>query len=116
MRKFRALLSVNLKAMLLSTSNSRGRGRRRMSGVGMLILIAFLGLYLSGTYSFAFALQLAPVGMLDLLLMMMPVLVTAMGVFYTVMAEQGVVFGGKDTDLMLSLPIPAFQLMLARVL
>ena len=116
MRKFRALLSVNLKAMLLSTSNSRGRGRRRMSGVGMLILIAFLGLYLSGTYSFAFALQLAPVGMLDLLLMMMPVLVTAMGVFYTVMAVQGVVFGGKDNDLMLSLPIPAFQLMLARVL
>lgn len=116
MRKFRALLSVNLKAMLLSASNSRGRGRRRMSGVGMLILIAFLGLYLSGTYSFAFALQLAPVGMLDLLLMMMPVLVTAMGVFYTVMAVQGVVFGGKDNDLMLSLPIPAFQLMLARVL
>lgn len=117
MRKFRALLVVNLKAILLTNSNSRGRGKRRrtVSGAGMLALMAFLALYLSGTYSFTFAAQLAQVDMVDLLLMMMPVLVVAMGLLYTAMAVQGVVFGGKDNDLMLSLPVSAFQLMLARV-
>ena len=79
MGKFRALLSVNLRAVLLSSSGSRGRGRRRMTGTGMLILIVILCLYLSGIYSFVFAAQLAPVGMLDLLLLLMPVLVVVMG-------------------------------------
>ncbi len=117
MTKFRALLVINLKAMLLTASGGGRRSRRRaMSGLGVLALLAFLALYLSGTYSFAFAVQLAQVGMLDLLLMMMPVLVVVMGVMYTVFAVQGVVFGGKDNDLMLALPVPAFQLMLARVL
>ena len=116
MGKFRALLSVNLRAVLLSSSGSRGRGRRRMTGTGMLILIVILCLYLSGIYSFAFAAQLAPVGMLDLLLLLMPVLVVVMGTMYTVMGVQGVVFGGKDNDLMLALPVPAFELLLARVM
>ena len=116
MRKFYALLLVNLKAMLLTSSNSRGRGKRRMSGIGMLALMAFLALYLSGVYSFAFAVSLAQVGMLDLLLLLMPVFAVVIGVLYTVLAVQGVVFGGKDNDLMLALPISAFQLMLARVM
>lgn len=117
MGKFKALLVVNLKAMLLTSTGAGGQGKRRraVSGMGMLALMAFLALYLSGVYSFAFAAQLVQVGMLDLLLMMMPVLVVAMGLLYTVFAVQGVVFGGKDNDLMLALPIPAFQLMLARV-
>ena len=116
MNKFRALLVINLKAMLLTSTGRRGTKKgRAVSGLGALAIMGFLALYLSGTYSFTFAAQLSQVGMVDLLLMMMPVLVVAMGVLYTVMAVQGVVFGGKDNDLMLSLPVSAFLLMLSRV-
>lgn len=115
MGKFKALFVVNLKAMLLTSTNTRGKGKRQMSGIGTLALMAFLALYLSATYSFTMATQLAKVGMQELVLMMMPVLVAGMGVMYTAFAVQGVVFGGKDNDLMLALPVSAFQLMLARV-
>lgn len=116
MAKFRALFIVNLKAVLLSSSmGGRGSARRRVTGVGLLALLAFLALVMSCSYSFAFASQLAPLGMAGRVLSLMAVLATAMGTLFSVFAVQGVVFGGKDNDLMLSMPVSAFQLMLARV-
>lgn len=118
MHKFKALVVLNLKAML---SAVRFGGRRKsklraVSGVGAMALVAFLGLYLSGVYSFLFASQFAPLGMVHLVLLMMPVLAVVMGLIFTVFGAQGIIFGGKDNDIMLALPIPAFQLMLARTL
>lgn len=116
MKKFKALFVVNLKAVLLSSSmGGRGGTKRKVTGLGLLVLLAFLALMLSCSYSFAFAFQLAPLGMAGLVLSLMAVLATAMGTMFTVFAVQGVVFGGRDNDLMLSMPISAFQLMLARV-
>lgn len=116
MAKFRALFVVNLKAVLLSSSmGGRGNTKRKVTGLGLLVLLVFLALMLSCSYSFAFASQLAPLGMAGLVLSLMAVLATAIGVMFTVFAVQGVVFGGKDNDLMLSMPVSAFQLMLARV-
>lgn len=116
MAKFRALFVVNLKAVLLSSSmGGRGNTKRKVTGAGLLALLAFLALMMSCSYSFAFASQLAPLGMEGLVLSLMAVLATAMGAIFTVFAVQGVVFGGKDNDLMLSMPVSAFQLMLARV-
>ena len=64
MRKFGALLAVNLKAMLTSFRFGGGRkGRQKAAGYGALFLLAFLALYISGTYSFLIAAQLAPLGM-----------------------------------------------------
>lgn len=117
MRKFKALLVLNLKAMLNSVRfGGRKQKLRAASGVGAMIFMAGLAVYISGIYSFMFASQLAPVGMLNLVIMMMAVLAVASGTMFTIFATQGVVFGGRDNDLMLSLPIPAFTLMLARTL
>lgn len=116
MRKFGALFVVNLKAVLLtSSSGSRGNTKRKVTGLGLMALLAFLALTLSCSYSFTFTMQLAPLGMAQLVLSIMAVLASVMGMLFTVFAVQGVVFGGKDNDLMLSMPISAFQLMLARV-
>lgn len=114
MRKFKALLVLNLKAMLFSFRF--GGKKKSLSGVGAAVFLAFLGLYISGVYSFLLASQLAPLGMVRLVVLMMPVLVVGMGLLFTVFAAQGVVFGGRDNDLMLSLPVSAFTLLLSRTL
>lgn len=117
MIKFRALLSVQLKAML-STGLRFGRKNRAkaFSTVGAVLLVAALSAYLSGIYSFLFASQLAPVGQLPLLFLLMPVLGVILGTFFTVFSAQSILFGGRDNDLMLSLPISPFLLMLSRTL
>lgn len=102
--------------MLCSFRVGGGGKKRAFTGVGALLLMAALALYLSGTYSFLFAAQLKQVNLLPLLIMMMPVLAVVAGLFFTVFAAQGILFGGRDNDLMLSLPVPAFVLLLARVL
>lgn len=113
MRKFRALLSVNLTAMLSSFRPGRGR-KAKLPAIGALALMAFLALYLSGTYSFMMASQLAKANLLPLMFLIMPAFSVILGFVFTVFAAQGVIFGGKDNDLMLSMPISPFSLMLSR--
>lgn len=116
MRKFRALVVLNLRAMLTSFHVGGRKKNRAATGVGAMVFLAALGVYISGVYSFTFASQLASVGMVRLTVLLVSVLAVAMGLVFTAFAAQGVVFGGKDNDLMLSLPVSAFSLMLARTL
>ena len=116
MKKFFALLKVSVKAMLLTSSGmGAGKRRRAVSGVGAVLLIAFLGLYLSGMYSFMLVDVLAPVGMESLVLVFMGLTALVGGLLFTVFAVRGVLFGGKDNDLMLSLPVPASMLVASRM-
>lgn len=116
-RKFRALVWLNLRAMLSSLRLGGGKRRRRAAtGAGALVFIAALAAYLSGTYSFLFAAQLAQVDALPLLWLLMPVMAVAVGFFFTLFAAQGIIFGGRDNDLMLALPVSSFTLMLSRTL
>ena len=119
MTKFLALVSVNLRATLNAMrfgSGRKGKKGGRLSGFGALFLLAGLGLYISGMYSFTFGSQLAPLGMLNLIILIMPVIAVSFGLMFTVFAAQGVVFGGRDNDLMLSMPVSPFSLMLSRTL
>lgn len=114
MADFRALLWLNFKA-LLSTMRV-GRKKRSFSGLGALALVAGLSVYISGLYSSLLARQLAPVGALPMLLVLMSLVAVLLGFFFSLFAAQGVIFGAKDNDLMLSLPISPFVLMLSRTL
>lgn len=116
MGKFKALLVLQLKAMLFSFHVGGRSKRRAFSGVGVLLLMGGLAFYLSATYSFLFASQLSPVDMLPLLILMMPVMAVVVGLFFTLFSAQGILFGGRDNDLMLSLPVSAFTLLLSRLL
>lgn len=117
MRKFFALLKVSLKAALLTSSGvGAGQRRRAVSGVGAALLIAFLGLSLSGAYSFILVDTLSPVGMESLALVFMGLMALLGGLLFTVFAVKGVLFGGRDNDLILSLPVPAEMIVASRML
>ncbi len=117
MKKFLALLKVSVKAMLF-TSSGTGRGKRKKaaSGIGAMLLIAFLALYLSGTYSFLLMSTLAELGMEVLVFIFMGVGALVGGLLFTTFAVKGVVFGGRDNDLLLSMPVSSTMLMLSRVI
>lgn len=116
MKKFFVLLKVSVQSMLLSSTNARGNSRKRAAtGVGAVVLIAFLGLYLSGFYSFMLLQVLAPVHMEVLVFVFMGLGALVGGLLFTTVAVKGVVFGGRDNDLLLSMPVSTTQLMLSRV-
>ena len=114
MRKLWVLARVQLRA-LLASFRIGGSRKRVMSGWAALALMAGLCLYVSGTYSFALGGQLAEAGCLELLLLMMPTMAVIAGLVFTAFAAQGVVFGGRDADLLLSMPVSAFTVLLAKL-
>ena len=116
MKKFFALLKVSVKSMLLSSTNSQGGSRKRAAtGVGAMVLIAFLGLYMSGFYSSMLMHALAPVHMEVLVFIFMGMGALVGGLLFTAFAVKGVVFGGKDNDLLLAMPVSSTMLMAGRV-
>lgn len=114
MRKLWILWKMNFRSMLRTLSV--GRGKKAVGGVAAMALMAFLALYCSGIYSFLLAEIFAQVGLLDLLAPLMAVLACVMALVLTLGAATGFVFGGRDTDLMLTLPVPAFTVVLGKLL
>lgn len=115
MRKLLALTRVQLLALLAALQGGRLNRRRPVSGWAALALVCGLCLYLSGVYSFALGEQLARAGALELLLVMMPGAAAAGSAIFTAFAAQGVVFGGRDADLLLSMPVPAVTVLLSKL-
>ena len=116
MKNFFVLLKVSIRSMLLSSTNSRGRSKKKAAtGLGAVFLIAFLGLYLSGIYSYLLMKALAPSNMEVLVFIFMGMVALVGGLLFTTFAVKGVVFGGKDNDLLLSMPVPTTVLMTSRV-
>lgn len=117
MKAFLALLGMNFKSLLLTSTNLGTRKKKRAaSGVGALALICFLMVYLSGVYSFLMASALGPLGALDVMLMIMIIMATFFPLLIVLFAGQGLLFSTKDLDLVLSLPVSSFSVMLARLL
>ena len=114
MKKFLILSRVQLRA-LLASFRAGGSRKKAASGWAALALMAALCLYISGVYSFALGGQLAETGGLELLLLLMPAMAVIMGLVFTAFAAQGVVFGGRDADLLLSMPVSAFAVLLAKL-
>ena len=114
MRKFLVLAGVQLRS-LLTSFRIGGSRKRAVSGWAALALMAGLCLYVSGLYSFALGGQLAEMGALELLLLLMPTMSVVAGLMFTAFAAQGVVYGGRDADLLLSMPVSAFAVLLAKL-
>ena len=115
MKKFLALLKVSVRSMLLTSARTRRSKKKAATGVGALVLIAFLGLYMSGLYSSLLMHVLAPVHMEALVFIFMGMGALIGGLLFTAFAVKGVVFGGKDNDLLLSMPVSSTVLMASRV-
>ena len=119
MRKLWVLLKLNFRAMLRAFSFQSGAAKSKgkaAGGLGALALMAFLSLYLSSAYSFLLTRMLAEQGAAELALPLMAVLACVVSLMFTVMAASGLVFGGRDNDIMLTLPVSAFTVVLGKVL
>ena len=119
MRNLWVLLKLNFRAMLRAFSFRSGAGsskKKAAGGLGALLLMAFLALYLSGVYSFLLASMLAEVGIVEMVLPLMALMACVMSLMFTLFAASGLVFGGKDSDIVLALPVPAFTVMLSKIL
>lgn len=115
MRKFLILAKAQLR-LLLTSFHIGGSRKKAFSGWAALLLAAGLCVYVSGMYSFALGGQLAEAGYLELLLLLMPAMAAIAGLVFTAFAAQGVVFGGRDADLLLSMPVSAFTVLLAKLM
>lgn len=117
MKAFFSLLGVYFKSLLLTSLNlSRGGNKKKAAtGVAAMVLLGFIMVLLSATYSFMMGALFAPVGGLDIMLMVMLLMAVAFPLFFTIFAAQSMVFSTKDLDLVLALPVSSFAVMLARV-
>lgn len=115
MRKLRTLVKLNFRA-LLSAVKLGNKKKSRLGGMGAIIFLAAISLYISGVYSFMFGDILSGVGLLDFLIPIIALIGFFMTIVMTVSAASGFVFSNKDTDLMLSLPVSAFSVMLSKIL
>ncbi|MDE7262043.1 MAG: hypothetical protein K2N78_08320, partial [Oscillospiraceae bacterium] len=111
MKKFFVLAKVQLWA-LLSSLRIGGSRKRAASGWAAMLAAAGLCLYVSGVYSFA----IAEAGELWLLMLLMPAMAVVAGMVFTAFAAQGVVFGGRDADLLLSMPVPSLMVLGAKLI
>lgn len=116
MKKFAALLRVSFRGMLLTANPTRKNRKKAATGAGFLVLMCCLMLYLGGVYSFVFASLLAPLGRLDLMLSLMALIGVSMSFFLGVASGAGFVFGGRDNDILLAMPVSAFAVLLSKVL
>lgn len=114
MKKFFVLARVQFRALLTSLRVGGSR-KRAVSAWTAVLFAAGLCVYMSGIYSFAMARQLAAAGALHLLLLLMPAMAVVAGVLFTVFAAQGVVFGGRDADLLLAMPVPGWMVLASKL-
>lgn len=115
MKAFAALVRLSMLEILNAISGRGSRKKAASAGVAMFIVTA-LCLLLSVTYSGSLAVVLKAVGALDLLPGMMSVLALVMAFLLTVFAAGGMLFGGKDNDIILSLPVSDYAVLLSRML
>ena len=115
MHKLWTLVKLNFRALLSAVKLGNNK-KSRVGGIGAIIFLAALSLYISGVYSFMFGDMLSEVGLLDFLIPIIALIGFFMTIIMTISAASGFVFSNKDTDLMLSLPVSAFSVMLTKIL
>ncbi|MDL2327855.1 hypothetical protein LJC64_04320 [Ruminococcaceae bacterium OttesenSCG-928-A11] len=118
MNAFLAMVRLNFKSLLLTTMQLGGHKKkgRAATGVAAFIFISVLMLIMSVSYSFSMGFVFSMMGGMDLLLLIMVIMAIGFPFIFIVFASQSLVFSTKDIDQVLSWPVSAFSVMLARVL
>lgn len=112
---FAALVGLSLRALLQVFSIGRGTDKKTAAtGRGAMAFLCLLSIYIQAMYGWGIGQALAELDLLALLPAMMAMMACLMSFFFTVPAAGGMIFSGKDNDLLLALPVPAFELLLAK--
>ncbi|MEG1190843.1 MAG: hypothetical protein RSD48_05280 [Oscillospiraceae bacterium] len=115
MPKLLVLLKLSFRSLLAAMKLGSGK-KARFGGIGALLLFSFVAIYISGVYSFTFGSMLFEAGIERFLIPLIAIVGLMLAVFMTMNAAGGFLFSNKDSDLMLSLPVSAFSVMLAKIL
>ncbi len=108
------LSKVSFLQMLNALQVTRG-SKKRFGAAGALALIAFLALYLSGLYSNMLGSMFAEAGIGEFFVPIMTLIVAPLSLILTLQSAGSALFGGKDTDFLLSLPISTFFVSLSKM-
>lgn len=115
MRKLWVLLKINFRSLLAALSMGSS-SRKKVRGTVMLITVGILIMFLSCYYCVLGGYLLNMIDAIDYLFPIAAFLSCCASLLFTVFCATGVVFGGRDMDLMLSLPIQPFFIMLSKLL
>ena len=98
--------------------HSKDKKERQKGGMlfGGALILGLALCFLSFVYSYALSIALKPARMLDLLPALMMAAVSLLILFTTLYKANGVLFGAKDFDLLMSLPVPSGMVVASRVL
>jgi ABC-2 type transport system permease protein len=112
--KIQLLSSFGLNKAL-HTRDVKERRKLLLLCMGILIGVAMIAVFSFG-YSFMMAQNFEEIGRMDLLLAIMMAVTSIIGFFTTIYKASGVLFGFKDYDLVMSLPIKTSHVVASRVL
>lgn len=116
-KPFIALLKVNFRQLLSNSVNLGSKNKKKsISGIASLAFLTFIGVLLGASYSYMLATVFAPLGALDVVVMYMVQLTLMATLLFTFFSAQALIYSTKDIDLVLSLPISSFKIMLARIM
>lgn len=116
MRKFRALFWVSFRGLTYSLGfGGRKSSKRAGGGPAALALILVLCVFMSSVYSFPLAPVLVQAGQAPLLFALLGMMTVALCTIFTAIGAREIVFGTKDIDIVLALPVSPFALILARL-
>nr|WP_122013024.1 hypothetical protein [Maliibacterium massiliense] len=116
MREFFLLIRAGVKNALGAGQATRKSGNKRGSAMLFFTALAILilGAYITLYYALL-AQSLAPIGQLPMLLVMCAFTASALSLVLTLLRAQGMLFSFKDYDLLLSMPVPRFSIVLSKI-
>lgn len=119
MNKLLLLTKLNLRNTYNINKIARTRSGEKLKTVVMLVVIVFalFSLIISfGTYAVMMAQPLKEAGLLDMLLMLSVLLASGLCLFFSMFSAQGMIFKSRDTEMLLSMPIPTWNIFLSRAI
>ncbi len=116
MKPFLALVNVNLKNLIINTMLIGRKEKNNAGGAGAVMLLILTTFLLSGLGAFFLASTLAPVGGLDVMLMVLVITAVVTSLSTTLFLAESLLFSTNDMDIVLSLPVSDFAIMLSRLM
>ena len=117
----KALVKKQFRELFQSYFQNRKTGKARSRGgiIGMFILFVFIMLFLClvfGIVAFSLAMTLLPPGLDWLYFSLMSLIALFLGVFGSVFNTYSSLYGAKDNELLLAMPIPPSKLLASRLI
>ena len=119
MSKFLLLLKVNLQAILnpskIANSEYAKDNKKKALSIFLVLFITISLLGTSVMYMFIMADSLSSAGLLDMLPLLGMIGATAIILFTAMYQTQSYLFSAKDLDIVLSMPVPKWAVMLSKL-